>query len=523
MAVTFEGARDTAYNYSWEIAREMTPDEELSTSNTLKILRQRSKQLIKDNPIVSGAQQAYVNLICNAGPVVYSSSTSRIQRDQVNTFLSDALEKIDITSTKSLAKILEEIVTWSFADGDILINLPLDSKRTGVKTVVELIEAQRISTPAPYQSKKGSSKNVQNGVELSAEGRILGYWVKKCDKVGFYSDAVENFDFYPMYRKGKSGYERKVTYLFKAPLNARPKMSRQYPVIASCIAWFKHLHDYMEATIVGARVAACFSAFIVSKNPAGTWAGMTTDTSDGSVRNDPTGGTTRRATKLQPGQIFYMRPNEEINFSSPNRPSDNVDSFMLRIYKTIAMALRVPYPLLFLDMAEVSYSSWRGAAIEAVKMIGRWRRDLTSVIKWIVDTLIAEGIIRGEIRGDVKGAKIKVRWPAHGILDPEKEARANKVRLTNGTVSKQMITDESGIDYDELQEEIEEEAIAAAVLEAKVLLKKKELEKEMGIVFPENKETDKVNRQTPRRPGEEEGEDLDEDDAKERRKEDGNY
>lgn len=84
MAIAFEGARDTAYTLSWQVNKEMSADQELSDSDTLVKLRLRSKQLIKDNPIVAGVQQAFINLVTNVGPTIYSASPSRVQRDQIN-------------------------------------------------------------------------------------------------------------------------------------------------------------------------------------------------------------------------------------------------------------------------------------------------------------------------------------------------------------------------------------------------------------------------------------------------------
>ena len=106
-----------------------------------------------------------------------------------------------MSGTKSLYKILEEIISCSFADGDVLINLPLDKKRSGIRTVVELIEAHRVQTPEEYERDEVMSQRVRHGVQYDAEGRIEGYWVKKADKVDYsYRNNKDNFTFYPMYR-----------------------------------------------------------------------------------------------------------------------------------------------------------------------------------------------------------------------------------------------------------------------------------------------------------------------------------
>jgi capsid protein len=287
-------------------------------------------------------------------------------------------------------------------------------------------------------------------------------------------------------------------------------MSRQFPVITPALVLLKLLDDYTEAVLVGARVAACFSAFIISKNPNSAYLGLTTD-ADGAVK-DPL-DETRRVQKLQPGSVFYLKPYEEIQFAAPNRPGDNVDPFIVRIYKTISMYVRIPYPILFLDLGETNYSSWRGGVNELKKMIIRWRRELTSIITWIVNTIVLEGMANGEIRGNFNTLSVKVRWPSIGILDPEKEARANKYRLDNGTASKQMVCDEEGISYEEVQAEIF--ASQELDLENKAKLEKKrvELEQKYGIelvIDPAIQKNDTPDA-------------GDEDAKKDKRKDDGNW
>lgn len=499
----FRAAEANAYNMSWNVLAEMSPDRELRDYNTLKTLRTRSHQMIKDNVIVAGVQQAYINTI-GSPEVIKLDSDNNIQRKQANNLLEETLTSIDITG-KSFYKIIEEIVAWSFASGDILINLPLDNKREGIRTTVELIEASRIETPKEYSN----DKYVSHGVKYDADGRVVGYYVKKYESMDSYFGVKDDYDFYPRY-KTVNGLTREVTRLFKAPLNSRPKMSRQYPIITPAIHLFKLLDDYVEAVIVGARVAACFAGFVTSDNPAGAYKAFTTD-ANGEVLDPVDENEERKVHKLQPGMISYLKPNQKIEFASPNRPNDNVDAFIVRIYKTIAMYLRIPYPILFLDLVDVNYSSWRGGANEFKKTVNRWRYDLGEIINWVIKTILLEALSKEMIRGTLDSLKVKVRWPVHGILDPEKEARSNKYRIANKTASPQLICDEEGLDYEAIQQELFEEKMQAVEEEAQILLRKKELESELGIMFPTTVEQEKTTDQT------------NSDEQKDTRKDDGNW
>lgn len=512
----FKGAEITSYNISWALTPEQSPDKDLKDYNSLSELRKRSRQANRDNPVVAGFQQVYINMIASRGPTIYSASKNKFQRDQINKLLENLMPVADMTGTKSLEKIIESIVSCSFIDGDVLVSLPIDEKRDGVQTVVELIEAHRVQTPVKFNS-EDKDYLVRHGCKYDKQGRLLGHYVRKAEKVDSSTigiDPESDYEFIPVWADDKeTGLRRRVSYLFEAPLNPRPLASRQYPVATPLLILLKHMDDFHEAVIVGARVAACFAGFVTTNNPAKAQKSMVSESATETLADG------RKHSKIQPGSIFYLNPNEEISFASPNKPSDNTDSFMLRNNKLISMYFRVPYAIAFLDTEQVSYSSWRGAVIECYKMINRWRRDLNIVIDLIVKTWVVEGISKGLVRGSLDTARIRKRWPSQGNLDMEKEARGNNIRLNdNKTISRQMVCDEEGIDFNEVQEDRFEEMLSDLEIEAKRLKRMKELEAEYGIKFePEEEKTSSSKEKS-----DDDGYD-DEENKKERRKKDGNW
>jgi lambda family phage portal protein len=473
MANAYREANTTSYNAGWDIFNETSADRALDVGDSLVTLRRKSQQLVRDNPIVAGFQQTYVNLICGAGPIIYIESSSSVQEKQANKVLSDWMACCDMTGTKSYSQLLEEKIAASFSDGDILVSYPIDSQRKGIQSVVELIEAYRVQTPSNLYA----NQNIRHGVQYDEAGRIEGYWVKNYDKLYLYiSNDSKNFTFYPMYSRG-----RLVTYLFKASMNNRPSSSRQTPVITSIISKLKQFDDYYDALVIKMRVAACFATFIVSKSPAASAKILTTD-SEGNTQTDAVSN--RRFSKLQPGMIGYLQQGEEVQFASPNTPGDNVDAFIVRTCNLLSMPLRIPYIVTFMDTSETNYSSWRGAYLDTLKMTGRWRRDLTCDINRDASTVLTEAIARGYIRGNIEDLQVKVRWPSIGILDAEKEARGNKIALESGVTSRERISDEQSIDQETIDAERLEEALVDVRHQAAVLKEKQDLEKSMGITFP---------------------------------------
>jgi capsid protein len=508
MSSEFEAVRDNVYISDWvKNYQTLFPDDELTEDDSLNHLRQISNKLIKNNFFASTAQQAYVNAVIGGNIIVKVSSKSERAQKEIENIVNPFISGIDINRSMNISILSEQIINNKFANGDVLINLPMDSKGT----YVELIEANRINTPP----KQTENPLIREGVEYDIDGRLLGYHViKYTGKQKLWSRYLtdEDYVFVPARNKG-----RLVALLDFAPINIKPLQSRQYPILTPIMTLLKYTSQYLEAVLIGARVSACFSAFVKTNNPAAAQKSLSGDTSIGTSIS----GSANKKSKLQPATISYLNLNEDILFASPNRPSDNSESFVLRLSRFIASALRFPYEHFFLDLSASSYSSWRGGSIEVTRNMNRWRRDLINVLTWILDTKINEAISKGEITSSLKNVKINIRLPKYKSIDEMKTAMANKIELVNGTDSIERISDEADIDYDELQNELIVEIKNKVDLEAERLVRIKEKSKELGIIFPEDKE--KIDRITKKREGEKPDGELDDEEKKLRRKEDGNW
>lgn len=522
MGSSYDIVNDSAFFRDWyDGLLELPPDVELIADETLQGLRKTSKKLIKNNFIASSAQLAYVNTILGGKINLEVTGASDTFENQISRLIGDNFNGMDISRQYSLSQIAEQIISGAFADGDILINLPRDKRsKKKIKTYVELIEASRIKTPPKHKQ----NNLVKEGVEYYESGRLKGYWVisrkKQMEKVNYYTANDADFDFYPAY-KTSGGITRRVSWLFKAPLNLRPNQSRGIPVLTGVMGLLRYFNQYLEAVLVGSRVAACFAGFIKTNDPAGARKSLSESSTDTAAKAKG-----NKLTKLTPGILSYLRPNEDITFSSPNRPSDNFDSFVLRLSKFVAMGIRIPYQNFFLDFAEANYSNYRGGSLETERNINRWKRDLEDCLRWIIFTYFQEGLATRDIKGTLKGLTLKITFPVYKTLDEEKTARARRLNQQTGNTSVHREQAGLGQSYEQLKEELDQEALDEVERQAKVLQRQKELSEELDIIFPDQVvegDTDDRDTSGSRREGEEEGSDLDEDDAKERRKEDGNW
>lgn len=472
--MSYNAVKESAFSDSYYDMQDA--DWDLTQINSRRSLISISQHLIKNNPVSSGIALSYMFDIAG-GTVSIKKGRKEIKR------------KYDINRSDSLGKLSRKIVMSAFTGGDVGINVGVANG----EHYVELIESTRINTPTD-RINSDNAEGIRDGV-VYKKGVITHYWVRALGEGPEEYYKVPAFD-------GNVGM-----LLFRAPSFIRPDQSRGVPVLAPVMNMLRYFQDYFNTIMIQARVSASFSAFITSSNPTKQKEDM-----ESQYQN-----TVRGVAKISPGSIFYLNKGDRVDFASPNRPSDNTDQFIRRIIRVISSGVPMPYEFLNYDLKEVSYSSWKGATIRYNRVLDTWKDDLSDILLQVVNSRERVESLKNKTR--VKYIN-KISFTPNSPLDPEKQARANKIELANiKTKSVQDVCSEKGIDYKQLLKEREQEAMDEVALEAKKELERQKYRDKYGIEFPEDKE----DRETYRRPGEVEGDDLDDDDAKARRREDGNW
>ncbi len=494
------------YDEAWFQGVEADADMVLSQDQSLRKLRLTSGRLLRNNLIPDGIQQAIVNMTVGTG-IKVQHPVKRVQK-----VLNNLLQEVDKERFDSITDISEKLVNSCFDKGDVLINMVYTPYvKTKYKTSVELVEASRITTPPKHKR----NPLVRCGVKYDNKKRILGYYVRKLvtneSKEKHYREQDGDYTFVPAYNKRGE----RSAWLMEAPKYKRPDQTRQVPMLTSSMNMLRYFNDYLETIIIQARVSSTFSAFIHTKNPEGTKRSL----------EEQSGSPLKNVARLKAGAIWAVNNGDKVDFASPNRPSDNTDQFIKRINRLLCMPHRIPYELLFMDLREVNYASYKAGAQEAKRAIGRWQRNLAKSLTRIIGFFFKEAQARMILSHTAKASAIRIIMPRFEVIDEEKFARANKINiLQSGTASRKNIVDTSGGDYESVQEDLLQEELDILKRKVTVLKKMKEAAKEHGLedwLFPEN--ADSSDRETSKRTGEQEGSDVDEEDADERRKNDGNW
>lgn len=404
----------------------------------LPALRERSRDLIRNAPLATGAINTVVTNVVGTGLKVQS----RVDRDVLKGVLGEkeedfeaferaaerefrfwaASKHCDAAHQQNFAGMQDLALRSVLEAGDVFV-LRRFVQRSGERygTCLQLVEADRISNP----DWKMDTPRLAGGVEKNAMGSPIAYHVLQAHP----GDAKD-----PGSRQWVRlrAYDRDGNWLVNHL--ARPTrvgMTRPAPYLAPVIESLKQLDKYSEAELMAAVVSAMFSVFIKSEDPDGL-----APMEDGSAasRDD-------KDFHLGPGAILDLLPYESVEIADPKRPNAAFDQFVLAILRQIGVALEIPFELLVKHFT-ASYSAAQAALLEAWKFFRSRREWLASMYcQPVYEAVIAEAVAKGYLNAPgffsdpmIRAAYLGTEWigPPRGQIDQLKEGKAARERVDMG-------------------------------------------------------------------------------------------
>ncbi len=471
MMGSYRGASKDRLRNQW-IPGGGSPDEDLLPE--LPTLRERSRDLNRNDAHASGITNTMTINVIGTGIKPQSRIDSKnlgVSDEQAQEFQAQA-ERIwekwcpwaDASERMDFYEIQQLVDRQILENGEVLI-LPLmiKDKNRPYSLALDVVEADRLETP----SDKRQDKKIRHGVEIGERGEPIAYWIHKTHPGDLTLGKATNLNstnFIRYEARNKLG-RKNVFHLYWVN---RPGQTRGVPFFAPVMNYFKDLADYMEAELVAARIAACFSIFVKKEDAYAAATARTTETN----------ASGQRLESLEPGIIEYLSPGEDITAFNPNRPGGSFEPFVNRILRALSAALGLPYELVAKDFSQTNYSSARAALLEA-------RRYFRVRQEWIArklcqptwDMLMEEAFLRNEFNAadfyERKNDYCRARWIAPGWqwVDPMKEAESSELAMNIGVSS---LADEAaaqGKDWEEVLEQKAREAVKIKELEEKFEIK----------------------------------------------------
>lgn len=422
----------------------------------LPTLRDRSRDLIRNNPLATGAIKTKVTNVVGTGLKLQS----RIDRSVLNLTDEKADEwetrterewrlfaeskECDIARTLNFQAITRLVYRQAKENGDVFIVLPRTKRKHFPYDLrLQVVEADRVCN----EDNARDSETLAGGVKTDKQGAPINYHILKYHPGSTRRYKGKKWDVVPAF--GTNLGLRNVIHLF-AP--DRPGQSRGVPDLAPVIEPLKQLGRYTEAELAAAVISGMFTVFIET---AGGDAAL-----DLSNLSDETGSTTSDDDyKLAPGAIIGLKPNEKVHDTDPGRPNSAFDPFILSILRQIGVALELPFEILIKHFT-ASYSAARAALLEAWKYFISERQWLADNFCQIVyEVFMYEAVITGRIAAPgflsdpiIRKAYLGSEWigPPKGQIDPLKEINATEKRVDIGISNLAIEAAETGRDWEKI-------------------------------------------------------------------------
>lgn len=428
----YTGARrDRRQTQNWDTAIGSADNVAL---DDLPVLRNRSRDLLRNAPLATGAINTVITNVVGTG----LKPQSHIDRKVLGKFFKDdeameaweaEAERIfsiwanskdcDITRNQTFTDLQALLLRSCLESGDVFV-LRKYKERTGnpFGTTLQVIEADRVCSD--FQD----NENIIAGVEIDKDGAPVAYHITnrhpddynrgECSSV-----KIPAFD---------SDGRQQVLHIFT---RTRPGLTRGIPYLAPVIESLKQLDRYTEAEIAAAVISSMFTIFVKSETEEGLLP-MGADQQKPAKDGD---------YKLSPGAILDLQPNEGIEIANPNRPNQAFDGFVQAILRQIGVALEIPFEILIKHFTS-SYSAAQAALVEAWKTFSTRRKWIaTQFCQPVYEMVISEAVAKGYLKAPrffedpfVRAAYLGTEWigPPRGQIDQLKEIRAADYRVKLG-------------------------------------------------------------------------------------------
>lgn len=421
---------------SWAI---LPQDADSALLPDLTVLRERSRDLVRNNPLAGGAINTAVTNVVGTGLKLQARPDREVlnltdeQADQWEGSVerefrmwATKAQYCDMRKTLTFADIQELVFRQTLENGDAFTIIGREKEKGFPYTMrLQLVEADRVCN----KNQAKDTEKLSGGVEKGDNGAPVNYHIMDQHPGNWIYRSGYTWTIVPAFGE-KSGL-RNVIHNYKM---LRPGQTRGVPFLSPVIETLKQLGRYTEAELMGTVVSALFTVFI--KSEFGT-TGLGPMQGDATV--EASVGSGDKDIKLGNGALIGLRPGESIETADPKRPNSAFDMFIKAILEQVGVSLEIPFEILIGHFSS-SYSASRAALLEAWRFFRGRRRWLgTSFCQIVYENFLYEAVSLGRIAAPgffsdplLRDAYCGAIWIGDppSQIDPVKEIDAAEKRLS---------------------------------------------------------------------------------------------
>ena len=435
------GAKNRRQTENWNTS---SGDADSDILFDLPELRNRSRDLVRNTPLATGAINTKVTSVVGSGLKLRPNIDHEflgMTEEEAEEWEKHALREYKLFAENqscsacgnlNMYELQDLVFRSTLENGDTFALLPYIERPDSVYDLsINLVEADRVCN----ENDQIDSKTLVAGIEKDIHGAA-----KKFHILTTHPGALINSErkWIKVDAFGKKSGRRNVLHVYR---KLRIGQTRGIPDLAPVIETFKSLGDYTEAEITAAVVSGLFTVFVTSQ---GGGAGSPFEGEKSA--SDSTG-------KMGAGAIIDLAEGETVDTANPGRPNSAFDPFVQAILRQIGVALELPFELLIKHFT-ASYSASRAALLEAWKFFNGRRKWLVDkfcfpVYESFLEEAISKGRINapGFINGDpaIRQAYLRSEWygDAKGHIQPLQEIKADQIAVEIGVKTLDEVTAEA--------------------------------------------------------------------------------
>lgn len=421
----YEGAAHGRRTSGWVATGSSAPAE---IQNALMVLRNRSREQVRNNPYAKNAIREIKNNVVGTGIMPKPMGLSSPQEKKLKAAWKLWADSTDCDYDGHLTYYgIQALVTRCVAqDGEVIVRKRIvNDKSLAVPLQLQVLEADYIDG-TKFITETDTGGYIYYGVEFSKENKIVAYWL-------WNNHPGDNMQ-YATHSSRIPAEE--LIHVFE---KERPGQFRGVPFGHTSMLRLNDLSDYEDAQLIRQKIAACFTVFITD---SGTTGPLNTPNDDVPLE------------KVEPGIIERLSPGKTVTFATPPDAGQTYDPYVKTVLRAVASGYGMDYVTLTGDLTAVNFSSGRMGWLKFHRNVTDWQWNM--IIPMFCNISWQWFIQFANIMGHVRADKVGANWtpPRREMIDPTREVTAIKEAIRSGLQTWQEAVRENGNDPDEQIEEM---------------------------------------------------------------------
>lgn len=419
---SYAGAAKGRRMDGWRTA-PTSADAEIGVAGAL--LRDRMRDLVRNNPLAANAVNVLVTNIVGAGIQPRAKTGSKARDRKANRIWAEFAAHCDADGRTNFDGLTALAVREMIEGGDcfgLRRRRPNGWGNLKVPVQIQINEADHLDDRR-FDDRPGM--RIEGGIEYGAHGERAAYWMYP-DHPGGQSPIR------PLALESRRVPAEGVIHLFER----QRVQNRGTPWGAPVMATLRDIDDWQVAELTRKKAEACVVGVVLGADEDGGSAitsdvGSAEASAGGSGVVDASGAALER---MEPGLFAYARNGRDIKFNSP-AAAGGVYEWNRVQWHYIAAGFRVPYSLVTTDLSQNNFASSRVGLNDFRRMVEaiQWHLVIPVWCQPIWDWCMEAA----HLAGLIDSPDVPVEWapPAFQSVNPLQDANADLAEVRAGFAS----------------------------------------------------------------------------------------